>query len=105
MISSEHTQSLADFREKAAETLDRINQTGEAEILTVDGEVRAVLISPKAYDDLAREAQLNRDVTTMRTALRQIEDGQGLTSDQVFGPIREKLLAMKDADQTKAPRS
>src|SRR5438874_2509301 len=56
MISTQHTQSLTDFRQKATETLDRLNQTGEAEILTVNGEARAVLLSPAAYDELARDA-------------------------------------------------
>lgn len=36
MISTEHTQSLSDFRKKAAQTIERLNQTGEAEILTVN---------------------------------------------------------------------
>ncbi len=39
MIATEHTQSLANFRQTAAETLDRLNQTGEPEIITVNGEV------------------------------------------------------------------
>jgi hypothetical protein len=42
MIATERTQSLTDFRLKAAETLERLNQTGEAEIITVNGEARAV---------------------------------------------------------------
>jgi prevent-host-death family protein len=51
---------LSDFRQKAGETLDRINRTGNAEILTVNGEARAVLLSPAAYDEIARDAELTR---------------------------------------------
>ncbi len=105
MFSTEHTQSLTDFRQKATETLDRINETGEAQILTVNGEARAVLISPRVYDELARDAQLTRDLTIMRRALKQIDDGDGMTSEAVFGPLRDKLLAMKAAGLTKAPRT
>jgi PHD/YefM family antitoxin component YafN of YafNO toxin-antitoxin module len=104
MISTEHTQSLTDFRQKATETLDRLNKTGEAEILTVNGEARAVLLSPKVYDELAREAQLTRDVAVIRKAMKQIDDGEGMTLDEVFGPMREKLLAMKAKGLAKAPR-
>ena len=101
MVSTQHTQSLSDFRQKAAETLDRLNRTGEAEILTVNGEARAVLLSPTAFDELAREAQLTRDVAVIRKAMKQIDDGHGMTADEVFGPIREELLARRKG-QTKA---
>ena len=52
MIATQHTQSLTDFRQNANQTLDRLGKTGEAEILTVNGEARAVLLSPacSSYD-------------------------------------------------------
>jgi len=34
--ATEHAQSLAEFRDHAAETLERVNQTGEAEAITVE---------------------------------------------------------------------
>ena len=95
MVSTQHTQSLTDFRQKAAETLDRLNQTGEAEILTVNGEARAVLLAPAVYDELAREAQLTRDVTVIRRAMQQIRDGRGRDTADVFDELRQELLARK----------
>lgn len=97
MISTRHTQSLSDFRQKATATLDRLNQTGEAEILTVNGEARAVLLSPAAYDELSRELQLARDVTVMRQAIQEIDDGKGQEAGASFGGLRKELLAMKAA--------
>jgi PHD/YefM family antitoxin component YafN of YafNO toxin-antitoxin module len=76
MIASEHTQSLSDFRKKAAATIERLNETGEAEIITVNGEARAVLLSPAVYDAMARESQLNRDVEAFRKANKEIEEGK-----------------------------
>jgi PHD/YefM family antitoxin component YafN of YafNO toxin-antitoxin module len=103
MIATQHTQSLSDFRQKAAETLDRLDKTGEAEIITVNGEARAVLLAPAVYDELAREAQLTRDVAIIRKAMKQIDDGQGMTAEEAFDPIRAELLAMKKSGLTKAP--
>src|SRR5665213_3489406 len=103
MISTEHTQSLSDFRQKAAETLDRLNRTGEAEILTVNGEARAVLLSPAAFDELTREAQLTRDVAVIRKAMKQIDDGHGMEVDDVFSSIRAELNARKKG-LTKGPK-
>jgi PHD/YefM family antitoxin component YafN of YafNO toxin-antitoxin module len=104
MLSTEQTQSLTDFRQKATETLDRLNRTGEAQILTVNGQARAVLLAPKVYDELAREAQLTRDVVAIRKAMKQIDEGEGMTAEQVFGPIRKKLRALKRAGRTQASR-
>jgi prevent-host-death family protein len=95
MLATKNTQSLTDFRQKATETLDRINRTGMAEILTVNGEARAVLMSPAAYDELAREAELARDVAVIRRAAREIEEGKGQEAGEFFGGLRDQLLAMK----------
>ena len=103
MIASQHTQSLSDFRKKAAETLDRLNKTGDAEIITVNGEARAVLLSPAVYDEMARETELSRDVEAMRRAMQQIKEGKGRLASEVFAELRAELLAMKAAQDKGAP--
>ena len=97
MIASEHTQSLSQFRKSAAETIERLNQTGEAEILTVNGEARAVLISPAVYDELARarEAEIERDVAAIRKSHEQMAKGQVHEVGEAFAEIRAELLALK----------
>lgn len=97
LLSARHTQSLSDFRQNATETLDRLNKTGQAEILTVNGQARAVLISPSAYDDLtrAREAEIERDVAAIRRSMRDIEQGKVHDLETAFADIRAHLLTMK----------
>jgi PHD/YefM family antitoxin component YafN of YafNO toxin-antitoxin module len=95
MLSTENTQSLSDFRHKAGETLDRLNQTGEAEILTVNGEARAVLLSPAAYDAMAREVSLARDLATIQLARKEFKEGKGKDVRAAFAELRAELLALK----------
>jgi PHD/YefM family antitoxin component YafN of YafNO toxin-antitoxin module len=102
MIATERTQSLTDFRLKAAETLERLNQTGEAEIITVNGQARAVLLSPAVYDEMTREYQLTRDVQMMRRAMQEIDEGKGLDARAAFDDLRARLLAMKTTKNGKA---
>src|SRR2546423_12714643 len=90
MISTKHTQSLTEFRQKANQTLARLNKTGDAEILTVNGQAKAVLLSPAIYDELARDAQLARDVAVMRTAIGQIDRGEGREAAEVFDDLRSQ---------------
>ena len=94
MVSTQHTQSLTDFRQKATQTLDRLNETGEAEILTVNGEARAVLLSPTAYDELAREAQSSRDAAVIRRVMQELDKGQGQDAHAFFDDVRAQLLNM-----------
>ena|SRR5579862_7264248 len=95
MLATKHTQSLTDFRQRSTETLDRLNKTGHAEIITVNGEARAVLLSPAAYDDLAREAQVSRDALAIRRSMKEISAGKFKEADQFFAELRAKLLKMK----------
>ncbi len=95
MISTEHTQTLSDFRKKAAQTIERLNQTGEAEVLTVNGEARAVLMSPAVYDDLAREALLSRDLAAIRRSIQQFKEGKSQEAIAFLDELRAELMAMK----------
>ena len=95
MIATEQTQSLTDFRLNAAKTLERLNRTGEAEVITVNGEARAVLLSPAAYDQLAREAQLARDVALIRQSMKDLDEGKGIEAIEFLDGLRAKLLAIK----------
>ena len=97
MVAVEHTQSLTNFRAKVAETLERVNKTGEAEIITVNGEARGVLLSPAVYDQLAREAQVTRDVAMMKRALQEHAEGKSRPAREFFDELHERLLAMKAA--------
>jgi PHD/YefM family antitoxin component YafN of YafNO toxin-antitoxin module len=104
MIATEHTQSLSAFRKTAAETIARLNRTGDAEIITVNGEARAVLISPAVYDELAREAELSRDVAAIQRAMKELDEGKGVEAKVFFAELRSELLAMKAAQQKDAAK-
>lgn len=71
-------------------SLDRLDHTGQAEVLTVD-------------DERAREAELAQDVAAMRKSMQQIDDGDYLEAGEFFDGLRAKLLAMK-AEQEKAAK-
>jgi len=97
MITGEHTRSLAELRDNPRETIDRLKHTGDAEILTVDGEAKAVLMSPETFDHLTRELFQGRDLLAIRKSMQQIEEGKTKLVHEAFAEIRAKLLAMKAA--------
>lgn len=93
MIRTEHTQTVSDFRSNYAEVLERLNDTGDAEILTQNGEARAVMLSPRAYDELAEAADLARTMAAIERSRQEIAEGKGRTADEVLADGRSKLLA------------
>lgn len=95
MVSMRHSQSLKDFRQKATQTLDRLRETGEAEVLTVNGEARAVLMSPAAHAEFSREVELSRDVAVMRQSIKELEQGKGQEASIFFRSLRTRLKKMQ----------
>ncbi len=95
ILATRNTQSLTDFRQNANETLDRLDSTGEAEIITVNGHARAVLLSPARYDELVREALLAHDVASIRESVKDIEAGRVVSVDEVSAHLRRGLKARK----------
>jgi PHD/YefM family antitoxin component YafN of YafNO toxin-antitoxin module len=102
MIATENTQSIAEFRESAAATIERLNQTGEPEFITVDGEARAVILAPAVYERLAEAHQLSQDVEAIRQSERQIAAGDYMEAGAFFDQLRNKLLVMKAAQASAA---
>jgi PHD/YefM family antitoxin component YafN of YafNO toxin-antitoxin module len=95
MVSTNNTQSLTDFRQKATQTLDRINRTGEAEIITVNGQARAVLLSPAAFDEMNREAISVQDAAAIVRSIKESSEGKGRDAAEFFDEVRARLIAMK----------
>ena len=95
MLATQRTQSVSDFRQKAAETLERLNKTGEAEILTVNGEARAVLVSPAKYDAIMRNRELDQIANDVRISEKQIANGEYSEAGEFFASLRAELLARK----------
>ena len=95
MVARNRKQTLSDFSGNPAETLRRLTETGEAEILTVDGEDRVVLLSPAAFDELSLERQLAQDVEAIRRSMKQIDDEEGCAADVYFDRLHTQLVSLK----------
>jgi PHD/YefM family antitoxin component YafN of YafNO toxin-antitoxin module len=97
MTTVEHAQSLAEFLENPTGTFDRLRQSAEPEVITVDGEARAVLVSPDKYRELKREYELSQLVADIKESRAQIKAGNAMEMNEYFDQLHAKLLAMKAA--------
>lgn len=94
-VEEARSQSLSDFSQNASQTLERLNQSDEAEVLTVDGQAKAVLISPAAYTEMLEDALLTRDVRSIRKSMEQYKRGEYVLAEDFFKQLERELMARK----------
>ena len=58
MIRTSDTRSLTEFCENTTAHLERLAEQGAAEVLTVNGQARGVVMSPQTFDALLNKAAL-----------------------------------------------
>ena len=98
MIIAERTLTVSEFSKSANETVERLNKTNEPEFLTIDGEPRAVIISPALYDELKREMLLAQDVAVIKRSFEQIDRGEYMEANAFFDKMRQRLMDLQTAE-------
>ena len=91
MIRVHDIRSLTDFRNNAREHLDRIAQSNQPEVLTVNGEARGVVLSPAAFDELITDAQYARNLRAIRQGLDSLKRGETMPAEDVFTQAEQAL--------------
>jgi PHD/YefM family antitoxin component YafN of YafNO toxin-antitoxin module len=89
MHRARDTYSLTDFKQNAKEHLERLRQTGRAEVLTVNGKAEAVVMTPEVYDRLV-DAALGEARAKIAVGLRQARSGQLVDGDKALADRRAR---------------
>jgi prevent-host-death family protein len=76
MVNVTRVHSLTDFQRNAKEHIDRMKQTGQAEVLTVNGQAEVVVQSASSYQQLMEDAELARSLRVIRQSLRDAKAGR-----------------------------
>ena len=79
---------VSEFRANAAELIDQVRKSGRPLVLTQRGHSAAVLLDVAGYAGLVEELELLRDV---RTAVQQIESGQGISNRAAKAALRRRF--------------
>jgi antitoxin YefM len=79
---------VSEFRANAAELIERVRNSGRPLVLTQRGHSAAVVLDVADYERMIEEIELLTDV---RTAVAQIDSGQGVSSRQAKAELRRRL--------------
>ncbi len=92
MIDLANIRSLSDFQRNTKEHLKRLKKTGEAEVLTVNGQAELVVQSAEAYQKLLDVADLADSVAILRKRIAAADTGEkGIAAETVLKQIRQQL--------------
>jgi len=96
MTPTSYIATFSDLRQNMRERLDRLKKTGRPLYVTSNGEPDAVVLSPRAFDELVEKAELVQSLADLdrgvadvkagrvrdfREGVRQIAAKHGLTLD------------------------
>lgn len=91
MIRSEDIRSLSDFRQHATAHLDRLAETGRVEVLTVNGQAKGVVMSPKTFDELAEKAAQAESLAMIDRSMIDVKAGRTHDARQAVRKVAEDL--------------
>ena len=93
MYTTSDIYSVSDFNRKPGEHIKRLKETKKPEVLTVNGKAAVVMVDPESYDQLVKDAELVRTLTTISQAQAEHEAGQSESIDSVFARLKGDLKA------------
>jgi prevent-host-death family protein len=79
---------VSEFRANAAELIEQVKSSGRPLVLTQRGHSAAVVLDVVEYERMVEEIELLSDV---RTAIAQIEAGQGVSNRNAKAELRRRF--------------
>lgn len=96
MSRSTDITNFTEHRSNLRDHLNRVKQTGRPLYITTDGVAEAVVMSAKAYDELADRADMAETLAMMQRSDAELKAGQGLDAREAI-----KSLVKKNAGREK----
>lgn len=81
---------VSEFRANAAELIEHVKRSRRPLVLTQRGHSAAVVLDVAEYEQMVEEIELLSDV---RTAIQQIEAGQGVSNRDAKAELRKRFSA------------
>ncbi len=89
--SPETTTPLPEFTRDAAAAIRRLRDTGQPEVLTVDGEPAVVVQDAKSYQQLLDRLDRLETIEAIRQALDEVARGEDVPAEEVFAELRAEF--------------
>ena len=83
--------SFTEHRQHLRDHLNQVRSTGRPLFVTTNGETDAVVLSPKAFDELAEKAELAESLQQIDRGMEDVRAGRGRELKAAVREIAEDL--------------
>jgi prevent-host-death family protein len=90
MNLSKDIRSLSDFKRNTSELVERMEESGEPMVLTVNGKAKLVVQDAESYQRLLESIDYSEAVKGIRRGLDDVTEGSTKPVRQAFSAIRKK---------------
>ncbi len=90
MFRSEDIRKLSDFRQNATAHLALLAESGGIEVLTINGEAKGVVMSPRTFDHLAEQAYQAEITAKIKRGMADIEAGRVQNAHEAMHKLADK---------------
>jgi prevent-host-death family protein len=90
MDLSKDIRSLSDFKRNTSDLVERMEESGEPMVLTVNGKAKLVVQDAVSYQKLVESIDYRQAVRGIRRGLGDVANGRTKTARRAFGAIRKK---------------
>ncbi len=88
---SQDIHSLTDFKTKTTAFQDKLQQSGRALLLTVNGHAELAVMSASTFQRVLEALSVLDSIQGIREGMNQIQAGQGKPLDEAVTELRKKL--------------
>ena len=99
MIQPSDIHTLTEFKRDSTRLIERLDQSGRAAVLTVEGKAKVVMLGVETFEKLAAAADHVATVQLLRERLKEISRGQGRPMLAVLEELRQEFGIAKTPDE------
>ena|SRR5579863_7384157 len=90
MIKLEDIHSLSDFQRNTRKHVMRLKETGQPEVLTVNGKAELVVLTAETFQRLSEKIDRAEAIEGIRRGLEEAKAGKGRRVGEAVAAIRKK---------------
>ncbi|MFT5189920.1 MAG: hypothetical protein ACI957_002952 [Verrucomicrobiales bacterium] len=94
MVQLHNTKSLTDFLRNSKKHITHLRASGQAQLLTINGEAAVVVQDAESYQALQALAEQARQDERLRQAIKAVKNSEPAEpAEDVFNRLRQKYTA------------